>query len=192
MRPRLVVGCAVAIVIGGPRLLAGQSSLPRITGDTTGVAAPCDSTGDDTGEWPEAQGGPFPASFRIRIPPELTEVINQSTGRATRVEYRAGPRSLAWLLVTPNGGAVTSTRQLAVARRCYRRVSGATVQYWATRVGTEYLVGALWGWGGRDSGGTLVMHAVGPDSMWQRRALAALRSVGFDTAQARREKPPSP
>jgi hypothetical protein len=193
MKARLILGCAVAVAaVGKVDPLTAQQQVPRPWGDTVGVAAPCDSTADDIEGWPEAYGGTLPATFRMRVPPELTELINQTTRGATRVEYRAGARSLAWLLATGRGGGVTSMRQLAVARRCYRRVSGGIVQYWATRVGTEYMAGALWGWGSSDSGATLLMHAVGPDSAWQRRALAALRTVGFDTAQPRRPKPPIP
>ena len=183
----------VAIAIAGASPSAAQRSVPRFPGDTTSVAAPCDSAADDTADWPQAHGGTLPASFGMRIPPGLTELMNQSTRGASRAEFRAGPRSLAWLYVTgPGGGGVTSSASLAVARRCYLRVDGSIVQYWTTRVGSEYLAGALWGWAGADGGFTLLMHAIGPDSVWQRQALTAMRSVVFDTAKARRPKPPIP
>jgi hypothetical protein len=175
---------------GGAADCTGASN--ATLGDTTDVAAPCDSTSDDTAAWPQATGGVFPASFRMRLPPELVEVWVQTTRGTARAEYRAGSRSLAWLFATGPGGGVTSGRQLAVRRDCYRRVNGGVVQYWSTRVGTEYLAGAMWGWGSREDGVTLLMNAVGPDSTWQRRALAALRTVAFDTAEARRPKPPIP
>lgn len=191
LRPALVNVVAITIAVAVP--LAAQRTVPRFPGDTTGVAAPCDSSADNTAEWPEAHGGTLPASFVMRVPPELTELVSQSTRGASHVEFRAGPRSLAWLYVTgPGGGAVANSASLAVARRCYRRVGGAIVQYWTTRVGSEYMAGALWGWAGPDGGFTLLMHAVGPDSVWQRQALISLRSVVFDTAQARRAKPPIP
>ena len=183
----------VAIALAGAGPLAAQRGVPRFPGDTTGVAAPCDSSADNTGDWPETHGGTLPASFGMRVPPGLTELMNQSTRGVSRVEFRAGPRSLAWLYVTgPGGGGVTSSASLAVARRCYRRVGGAIVQYWTTRVSSEYLAGALWGWAGPHGGFTLLMHAVGPDSVWQRQALIAMRSVVFDTAQVRRAKSPIP
>ena len=93
-------GALLAAAITSAEPLGAQAEVARFAGDTTGVAAPCDSTADDTAGWPQARGGAFPASFRMRMPPELVEVWVQSTRGTARAEYRSGPRSLAWLFAT--------------------------------------------------------------------------------------------
>ena len=179
---------ALAALAGGAGMLIGQVPTTRARGDTTGSASPCDTAAVAVDMWPDvAVGGPS-MRFRMRVPPESFEVLQQSTGSLTFAEFRAGrgDRSLSYAMLGAGaGGTVTSGPQLSVARRCYRTVGPHIVQYWATRVGDVYLAGALWTWPGQSGGRSLHMHAAGPDSEWQSRALAAMRSVVVDTLQWR-------
>jgi hypothetical protein len=163
--------------------VAGQVPTTRARGDTADSASPCDTTAVAVDTWPEVSAGGLRMSFRMRMPPESVEVLQQSAGALTFAEFRAGSgdRSLTYQLLREDTGGVISGPQLSVARRCYRTVGPNVVQYWATRVGAVYLAGALWTWPGRSGGRSLRMHAAGPDSLWQGRALAAMRSVVVDT-----------
>jgi hypothetical protein len=175
-------------IVGVPStgVLVAQVPMTRARGDTLGVAAPCDST-PSTHDWPElAVGGLTTLRFRMRVPPEAFEVLHQATGPLFFSEFRTGrgERSLSYVVLTAAaGGTIMSGPQLSVVRRCDRFVGPNVITYWSARVGDVYLAGARWGWAGPSRGRALLMYATGPDSTWQARALAAMRSAVLDTVE---------
>ena len=170
----------------GSGALGAQVPTTRARGDTIGVAAPSDSIAS-TRDWPEISvGGLTTVRFRMRVPPEAFEVLHETTGPLSIAEFRThrGDRSLAYVILTASAsGTIGSGPQLSVVRQCQRILGPYIVSYWSVRVDDVYLAGARWGWRGPSGGRALLMHAAGPDSAWQARALAAMRTAILDTLE---------
>ena len=74
-----------------------------------------------------------------------------------------------------------STSGMERRHRCYLSIGPHIVQYSSARRADLYFAWALWTWKGENRGRSLFMYASGLDSLWQVRALVALRSVRVDT-----------